>query len=433
MDEKEEKINSEENVKNESKNQTDPKIKKEKTPEEANKEIATIMPTMIDDSEEEMFKKRDLSAIIPQFQIDASNDAMELNSKDTTLKTDGSQILATIEQSGETLLRSNFAYPEQIDIEARREEQIRSKTSRKKKEKKKASKSAQKQQNIMSIAALVIIVFLVAFYFLVYKAPTEKDFTPKTVRIELGDKLPIRVSSFVSPGVGSEDDINEMNYTIDKSKIKLEEVGEYEFTVTYMGVTKSGLVIIEDTTKPILEVRNVTVTEGHKFTASSFVEMCRDYSGCNYSFQDSDTEKAYTTPGSYVVYVVATDAYQNSVTKKANLIIEAEGNVKIYQKETDFDFNTGYSTKEEYELHFSEYAGVSTLISGTYIQTFKYEDELKYNEARSTYNGEVNYKCNDHDKTIVHTKIVNVIGSNYSNLDDIHTYLTREGYKLGDN
>ena len=407
-------------------------LKNEKTSakevEKENAEKVTIMPTMIDESEERIEKKRDISAIIPTNNYGESKtpEQIELISKDNDLKSDGAIALASVDENGEATLRANFKYPEPIDIVARKEELKNKKITKTAKGKKKLTKSAQKFQNSSALMALIVIIFLVVFGLYVKYAPTEKDFQPLTVKIELGDALPIRRSSFVKPGVGK--DVDELLYALNTNEVELEKVGEYPFTITYQGITKEGKVIIEDTTAPELEIRNVTITEGSSYSAESFVEKCKDFSGCNYAFQDSDTELKFTTPGYYTVYIVATDAYMNSTTKKADLVIESKGNVKNYYKETPFDFNAGYSVTENYELHFITGAKDLVLQTGKYTQTFKYQDELKYEAARKEYNGEVNYTCNDNDMTIIQVKEVTVIGSNYSYLSDIDTHLISQGY-----
>lgn len=410
------------------------KDRKEKTPEQANQAIPTIMPTMIDESEERIGKVRDLSSIIPTAPTHSSNENLsyenqhediELISKENDLKGDGSIAIANIDENGEAILRANFNLPDQIDINSRKEERERAKVKKVKKEKKKITKGGQRSQNIISLVALVLIIFVGIVFYDWKTSPTETDFVPKHVEIELGEKLPLRTSSYVTPGVG---EVDELLYVLDLSKVDLEDAGDYEFTVTYKGVTKTGTVSIVDTTKPYLEVREVYVVEGNTYSPSSFVERCVDFSGCNYSFQDSDTEKKYTTPGSYVVYVVATDAFQNSVTKQASLIIEAKGNVKTYVKNSGFIYDAGYSMNEKYELHYDDYGSYQLLLTGTYTQVFTYADEFKYEEARKIYNGEINYTCDDSNMTITQIKKVNVVGSNYSTKADIDAYLSREGY-----
>lgn len=208
----------------------------------------------------------------------------------------------------------------------------------------------------------------------------------------------------------------------------IEEPGEYEFYVSYKGVKKSGKVIVKDTTSPTLEIRNVTIVEGQSYDASSFVESCHDLSGCNYSFQDSETELKYQTPGSYVVYVVATDAFQNTTTKKASLIIESQGNVHVFKRYTSFNWNLGYETYETYDLHFAKFNNYSLLINGTYEKEMIYQDSEKYNNEKKNLNGEVNYTFNDAEMTIIEKKSVTLIGSNYSRLEDIEPYLLKEGF-----
>ena len=391
------------------------------------KEQATIMPTMIDDSMDDKEIKRDISAIVPKFESIENKEGTELTSKDAVLKSDGAITIATINDIGEATLKDNFVLPEQIDIKARKEEQIKAKTKKKKKEKIKPSKAAKKQQNIVSLGALIVIIFLVLFYKFVIDVPGEEDFVVLEVRVELGDKLPIRTSSYVRPGVGEK--VDELLYIKDTSKVILEEVGEYEFSIKHNGITKYGTVIVEDTTSPELITRDVTIVADAEYNASLFVESCRDFSGCNYSFQDEDVTKKYTNPGSYILYIIATDAYGNSVTKKANLFIESKGNTKTFVKETGFDFNTGYSLKEEYSLNFADYANDTLLFSGIFRKTMTYEDEEKYQAARKTYNGEPNYQCLDHEKQIIYSKSVTTVGNNYTALEDVQSYLAREGFE----
>ena len=391
------------------------------------REVSTIMPTMIDDSIDDKEIKRDLSSIIPKYESIEGKEGQELTSREVMLKSDGSQVLATVDDLGEVTFKANYQLPEQIDIKARKEQQKKESQRKKKKEKLKPSKAAKQQQNIMSISALIVIAFLIGFYFLYVKAPGEEDFTPLLVTVELGDKLPIRTSSYVKPGVGTT--VDELLYVKDVSQVKVEEVGEYEFSIKYKGITKYGTVIIEDTTAPTLETQDYTITEGDIYKPSHFVSSCRDHSGCNYSFQESGVEQKNTSPGIYVIYITATDAYGNFVNKRANLYIEAKGLTKIFVKETEFDFNTGYSLSEEYQLGFAEHESYSMLYKGKHIKTFIYKDEEKYQAAKKIYNGEANYECIDHEKKIVFTESVNTVGSNYSKLDDIQRYFNSQGYQ----
>lgn len=390
-------------------------------------EKVTITPTMLDDSEDKLEKKRDLSAIIPKFEDNTNdNNSIELISQEKALKGDGAISIALINGEGDITLTPNAELPSPIDIEERKKEKQKNKNSKVKKVKKK-NKTAQKIQNSTALGALITIIFLAGFWYWYRNHPTDKDFKPLDLTIEIGDSLPLRTSSYVKPGVGKDID-DELQYVVDLSKVVLEEVGKYEFKVTYKGTTKIGTISIVDTTPPELEIRNVKINEGDVYSAGSFVESCKDPNGCNYSFQDAETEKKYTSSGAYVVYVVATDAFQNSVTKKASLIIETQGNLREYEKTTYFDFNTGYELIEKYSLRFEQYSNYALLLSGIHEKVFKYQDEEVYTKAAKIYSGEVNYICDDSKKTITFRESVTTIGSNYSRLEEIEPYLLREGF-----
>jgi hypothetical protein len=411
----------------------------EKKPETANgeapasveeqKETVTIMPTMIDDSEQGVEKKRDLSAIIPKFDdLSENEDALQLNSVDNELKSDGAITIGTINVEGEVTVSPNKELPVPIDIEQRKKERANNKTlHRREKKKKVVNKNAQKFQNTTSLVALLLIVGLAGFFYWIKTRPTEKDFTPLTVKVELGDgELPIEPSNYVKPGIGTY--VDGLEYVIDTGDVNLNEVGEYKFSVTYKGITKYGKILVKDETPPKLEVTSVTIVEGSTITPGDFAASCFDYSGCNYSFQDADTEAMAQTAGSYVIFITATDAYKNTTTKQAGLTVEASGATKKYSKKTGFDFNTGYEVEETYELHFAAYSTRSTLSRGIYKKVLKFQAEEKYQASRKIYNGESGYSCDDAALTITFTQTVTTVGSNYSDLNDIENYLGREGY-----
>ena len=401
------------------------KDEKNKIVEQENEEKVTITPTMIDESEIREEKRVDLSAIIPKFEDSSEGEnKVELSSKENTLKSDGSSLIAIIDGDGQARITPNAYIPNQIDIEERKKSSQKKKNGKHKKEKvKKNNKESQKFQNHMSIVSLCIIAFLGGFYLWYKYYPTEKDFKPILVTVEIGESFPIRTSSYVKPGVGY--DVDELLYSIDLSEVVAETPGDYNFYVTYKGIKKTGTVSIVDTTPPILEVRDVTIIEGSNYDASNFVESCKDNSGgCNVSFLDVDTPNKYNTSGVYVVHIVATDSFDNPTTKTANLIIEAQGDNVKYIKKTNFDFNTGYETSEIYDLRFNG----DVLIKGTHQKIFYYQSEEKYTEARKIYSGETNYTLDDSKKTITFIETVSTVGSNYSNLSLINDYLIREGY-----
>lgn len=406
-------------------------VKKEITPidkeleiKRANQAVPTIMPTMLEEVED-MKGVTDISSIIPQGEGNASSGSDLLISREKELKSDGCIVVANMDKDGNPLVSQNFAMPEQIDIEQRKAEAASLKNKKKIRKKKKLSKLGKKIQNSTALVSLIVIICLVAFFIFIKNAPTEEDFVPLHVQIELGEKLPIRTADYVKPGRGK---IDEILYKLDTSNVKIEETGDYEFTVTYKGITKKGIITIADTKEPFLETRKVVITEGDSYDPSSFVESCIDLSGCNYSFLDANTVSKFTTPGIYTVQIVATDAYQNFVTKKASLIIEVKGKIKKYAKYTDYNPGLGFEIAETYDLHFDSFTNESLLIDGKHEIVYQYRDAKKYQEALKEYSGEANYTSIDQDMIIKKVETVSVVGSNYSTKTDIDNYLTKEGF-----
>lgn len=389
----------------------------------------TITPTMLDEEERtKVVKEKDLSSIIPKRMEEETPDI--LTSKETQLKTDGTTILGTFINEEQVQLAENAKLPDPIDIAARKEEKERNKNRKnQKKEKKSPSelKKIKKRQNITSLIALLLIIFLVLFYFYYKNRPKEEDFVALEVHVELGSKLPVRKNAYVKPGIGELTD--ELSYTIDTSSVIVDEIGKYQYSVWHKGTTKYGFVIVEDTTSPTLEVRDVTITEGNSYEVETFVADCRDLTGCNYAFEEKDTKEKYKEPGEYEVYIIATDAYENKTTKKAILKIEAIGMVKYFTKQDTFDFEQGYALTIEYDLHFTDFLDDAIILNGTKYSIYDYQEESKYQEAKEKYYGFEDYTFDDSKKQITYKENANIVGNNYSKLNDVTNYLLNNGYQ----
>lgn len=402
---------------------------KNKMPSEKPIKEKTIMPTMLDEEERtKVEKKQDLKDIIPVSTGETTSDA--LTSKDTLLKSDGSIVLGTYINEEQIMLKENAKLPNQIDIAARKEEFLKNKNKKKQKKEHKNPteiKKQQKSQTITSVIALCIIAFLGIFYFYYKNRPNEEDFIPLEVHVELGSKLPIRKNAYVKPAKGELSD--ELSYTIDTSSVIIDEIGKYQFSVWHKGVTKYGVIIIEDTTAPILEIRDVTITEGTNYEPETFVAECRDITGCNYSFEDKNTKEKYQEPGEYEVYIIAKDAFENKTIKKANLKIEAIGMVKFFTKSENFDFTKGYALTTSFDLHFTDFIDDAIILNGTKYTTYEYQEENKYQEEKNRQYGLEGYSFDDSKLQIIYKENANVVGNNYSKLKDVTNYLINNGYQ----
>lgn len=407
------------------KDNKDKKLNTESTP--VGSEQITITPTMIDNEEiGKKNQKKDLSAIIPEQNNQTENtDGIVLESKDKELKSDGAVVIANI-VNDDIVMDEKAVLPAQIDIEARKRNRANMLKSKKRKNKVELDDEAKKSQNITSIIVLILICFLGGFAYYIYNRKTLKDFQPLPVTVELGDKLPIRTKNYVKPGVGNT--VDELKYVLNTKDVDIDEVGEYNFTVTFNNITKTGTIKIVDTTAPDLTVKRVVITEGTTYGPESFVDECIDLSGCNYSFEDSKTTEKYRTPGTYDVYIVATDPYENKTTKKTQLVIEAQGMVKKLVKTEEYSEYKGYSLKTTYDLHFSSFMDNAILYNGYKIEEYQYRNDEKFNEAKTKYTGEANYTIDTKNKTIKYEPDPVSQINNYSTLDDIVTSLKANGF-----
>ncbi len=407
------------------KDNKDKKLNTESTP--VGSEQITITPTMIDNEEiGKKNQKKDLSAIIPEQNNQTENtDGIVLESKDKELKSDGAIVIANI-VNDDIVMDEKAVLPAQIDIEARKRNRANMLKSKKRKNKVELDDEAKKSQNITSIIVLILICFLGGFAYYIYNRKTLKDFQPLPVTVELGDKLPIRTKNYVKPGVGNT--VDELKYVLNTKDVDIDEVGEYNFTVTFNNITKTGTIKIVDTTAPDLTVKRVVITEGTTYGPESFVDECIDLSGCNYSFEDSKTTEKYRTPGTYNVYIVATDPYENKTTKKTQLVIEAQGMVKKLVKTEEYSENKGYSLKTTYDLHFSSFMDNAILYNGYKIEEYQYRNDEKFNEAKTKYTGEANYTIDTKNKTIKYEPDPVSQINNYSTLDDIVISLKANGF-----
>lgn len=389
------------------------------------KESETIMPTMVDEDSDND-KRIDLSSIIPKGEKDLSG--ADLISRETELKSDGAVVIASV-VNNELQFQEAAKTPEQIDMVQRKKDYIANQNDKKKikeKTKKKKVKLDKKGQGVialMSLVAIAIIGFTIWYY---KNAPAEDKFKVLTVTVELGDALPPHMSSYVTPGIG--DNVSDSAYTKNVDKVKIDSPGDYEYTVSHAGKTKTGIIRIVDTTSPSLELREVTITEGDAYDAGTFVADCTDLTGCNFEFEEKDTESKYKDPGKYKVAILAKDAFNNQSIKQTTLIIEAVGMVKYFQKNNPFDFNKGYEETERYEIHFTNFNNKAIILKGIHTYTYKYQDEEMYKYDYKEFYGLNGYTFDDANLTIVKTLDASTVGNNYSTFETSINWLQSEGF-----
>ena len=376
-------------------------------------------------------EKRDLSAIIPQEAIKGAEASDTLLSKDTVLKSDGAVVIGNID--GEVVnMVADATLPKEIDIESRKKEQQAALKAKKNpnKKKKELSEEGKRAQNITTLIVLGAIAFIGIFGYLFVNRKTDADFMPKAITVELGDKLPFNAKEYVTPGVGRVDDLL---YTINTSEVRIDEVGDYEYTVYHSGITKRGTVSIVDTTPPKVKTKELHIIEGSEYNPESFVTSCIDLSGCEFSFKEEKLAD-FKEPGLYNkdnnnLIIVVKDPYDNQSEVGVTLYIEASGDIKKYQREVPYAESLGYSLKSTYEVHYSSFGNNSILSYAKTVDVYTYQNEELFNAEAKKHEGEKEVIINKGEKTITITDTVTSITDNGGTTpQEIDNYLISRGY-----
>lgn len=142
--------------------------------------------------------------------------------------------------------------------------------------------------------------------------------------IELGSVLP-DVSAFVVPGVSAE-------YV--SANVDCDTVGEYTMVICADGTDYEVNVIVEDTTGPVLEVKEFMDYAVIEKTPEDFVRSVDDISGVvSVEFLN---EPDFEFIGTQSVTIVATDKYGNTTQKEASLVQVADEDAPVFLTGNDF-------------------------------------------------------------------------------------------------
>lgn len=145
------------------------------------------------------------------------------------------------------------------------------------------------------------------------------------VTVEVNDKLEKEI--FFSKIENVDLDTIEIKYP---DNFDISNTGTYEIGIIVNNKTYNTNLIVVDTTKPELTLKEVSIKESKSYSANDFVESCTDNSNkeCNIAFYNGEDEEGnavdyskYTSPGTYAIKISATDASGNRTTKETKLTI----------------------------------------------------------------------------------------------------------------
>ena len=214
------------------------------------------------------------------------------------------------------------------------------------------------------IKAIIAIIFFIGlivasiYYFFNYRK--ENVVKLKDVTVELGELLPTDINTYIVSG-------NPDSYTIDLSNVSVDETGktnstgEYSYRIKKNSNIKKGKIYVKDTTKPEVEVEELTVGVNESFEVSEFVSECKDLSlPCNVKYKNIKDEDLNQKEGSYEVDIIITDSENNSITKSVRLNVSGtntfakkkEANLKFdHLSDDDSNWDKTYTLKLEKALN----------------------------------------------------------------------------------
>lgn len=133
---------------------------------------------------------------------------------------------------------------------------------------------------------------------------------------ELGDKYP-DISKFVDFDIKA---TMKITYE-DKEVSEIDKVGNYELIITSKEKEYKSIIVVKDTKKPVVVLKELTIKVGDAYDANKFISSVTDYSEYTVSFVNEKMAK-YKDVGKYDIEIKVVDKYDNKTISKTSLIIE---------------------------------------------------------------------------------------------------------------
>lgn len=192
---------------------------------------------------------------------------------------------------------------------------------------------------IISVCVIGIVACLFITYYFNSRLP--KDAVIKirdSIAIEIHDDLPDKTTYFSELKNVKEENIDVIYKNVDKDK-----VGDYEVTIKVFRKKYKTTLKVVDTEAPVLEVKDINILTGKKYSANDFVKSCSDNSNdkCIIEFYDLATDQDgnkinyedFSKEGSYEIQIIAKDETGNQTApQKVKLTISKNENEKPIEK-----------------------------------------------------------------------------------------------------
>lgn len=229
-----------------------------------------------------------------------------------------------------------------------------------------------------TILIFIIVIGLLIGGFFIYKDKNSIHVKNK-INLELGDVINKDINYYLKNKVKDTSD-----YDIDLSKIPVKdgvisEVGKYKIVIKYKNKSKSKMVIVVDTTKPIVEVTDLTVGVDEDYDVNDFVTKCEDLSRpCEVKYVKDESSNLQEKAGKYTFDITISDAYGNVVKKSVNLNVLENYSYKS-AKESDLNYDHVEPDYNDYNKEIL--IKFKKAISFNDVEGSEYQEELQNIES----------------------------------------------------
>ena len=155
----------------------------------------------------------------------------------------------------------------------------------------------------------------------------------KVVTYEAGSKLNTDILFYLNNDVSNLEDYSITFSTMLTREEVLDTVGEYDYKVTYKGVTKKGKIKVIDESAPNVNVSKMTIGVDEDFIPDDALTKCEDYSlPCRVELVNSKDEDISKKAGNYKVPIYIYDNNKNR--RKVTIDVTVKQNYNSEQQKT---------------------------------------------------------------------------------------------------
>lgn len=243
---------------------------------------------------------------------------------------------------------------------------------------KKQKKGMSKTTIILLIVLLIAAIGAGVYYVLTMTKKPAGNIVMNDLQWDLGKPLSTNISDYATI-TGFDSSV----CSLDVTKVDINKMGAYDYTVTCGTTSKSGKIILQDKTAPVVVTKKVIVAPGSTVQIEDFIASCTDASNCSYELEDETIDLTTITAveGTQRINIVVTDDYNNQTTVEAILEVTNNAPVKFMyctpNTNMDNDLNATLEVTYNYGIDAED-----QLVQTQKINTYTFDTSADYEKGK---------------------------------------------------